>query len=82
MTDAPLIEPMLLSWTTGSTIDVKDGVDVYVKVTEEFMQYQKLGKRTGLLALDVTHPDYDSAANGTQQMPEAYQRYWQIHVTP
>ncbi|THZ07356.1 PAF acetylhydrolase [Aureobasidium pullulans] len=82
VTDAPLIEPMLLSWTTGSTIDVYDGVDVYVNVTEEFMIFQKAHRRTGLLALDVTHPDYDSSTNGTQEMPQAYQRYWQIHVAP
>jgi platelet-activating factor acetylhydrolase len=82
VTDAPLIEPMLLSWTTGSTIDVYDGVDVYVNVTEEFMIFQKAHRRTGLLALDVTHPDYDSSTNGTQEMPQTYQRYWQIHVAP
>nr|OQO28278.1 hypothetical protein B0A51_04368 [Rachicladosporium sp. CCFEE 5018] len=26
VTDAPLIQPFLLSWTTGATIDVKEGV--------------------------------------------------------
>jgi platelet-activating factor acetylhydrolase len=82
ITDAPLLEPTLLSWTTGSTIDVYDGVGIYVNVTQEFMLFQKAGKRTGVLTLDITHPDYDSAANGTQQMPEAYQRFWQIHVAP
>ncbi|KAH0123193.1 PAF acetylhydrolase, partial [Aureobasidium melanogenum] len=56
VTDAPLIEPTLLSWTTGSTINVIDGVRMYVNVTEEFMLYQKAHRRTGLLALDVTHP--------------------------
>lgn len=82
VTDAPLIEPTLLSWTTGSTIDVYDGVGVYVNVTEEFMLYQKAHKRMGLLALDVTHSEYDSHDNGTQEMPQAYQRFWQIHVAP
>jgi platelet-activating factor acetylhydrolase len=82
VTDAPLIEPTLLSWTTGSTINVYDGVGVYVNVTEEFMLYQKAHKRTGLLALDVTHSEYDSHDNGTQEMPQAYQQFWQIHVAP
>ncbi|KAI4839647.1 PAF acetylhydrolase [Aureobasidium sp. EXF-8845] len=82
VTDAPLIEPTLLSWTTGSSINVLDGVGVYVNVTEEFMLYQKTQRRTGLLALDATHSQYDSTDNGTQEMPEAYQRFWQIHVAP
>jgi platelet-activating factor acetylhydrolase len=82
VTDAPLIEPTLLSWTTGSSINVLDGVGVYVNVTEEFMLYQKTHRRTGLLALDATHSQYDSTDNGTQEMPEAYQRFWQIHVAP
>ncbi|KAG9522660.1 PAF acetylhydrolase, partial [Aureobasidium melanogenum] len=82
VTDAPLIEPTLLSWTTGSTINVVDGVRMYVNVTEEFMLYQKAHRRTGLLALDATHPDYDETSNGTQQMPKCYQHFWQIHVAP
>ncbi|KAG9896912.1 PAF acetylhydrolase, partial [Aureobasidium melanogenum] len=82
VTDAPLIEPTLLSWTTGSTINVIDGVRMYVNVTEEFMLYQKAHRRTGLLALDVTHPDYDETSNGTQKMPKCYQHFWQIHVAP
>jgi len=85
VTDAPLIEPMLLSWTTGSTIDVRDGVDVYVKVSEEFLQFQRTGQKTGLLAQHVTHPEYvehGSSKELDEKMPEEYQKYWQIHVAP
>lgn len=76
---------MLLSWTTGSTINVKDGVDVYVKVSQEFLEFQKSGKTDGLLSQHVTHPKY--VEHGTskeldEKMPEIYQKFWQIHVAP
>lgn len=76
---------MLLSWTTGSTIDVHDGVDVYVKVSEEFLQFQKTGKMNGLLAQHVTHPEYVEHGSSKEldaKMPELYQKHWQIHVAP
>ncbi|KAL1304861.1 hypothetical protein AAFC00_003785 [Neodothiora populina] len=85
VTDAPLIEPMLLSWTTGSTIPVREGVEVYVKVAEEFLQYQRTGVKAGLLAQPVTHPVYKEHGSSKEldaRMPELYQKYWQIHVTP
>ena len=85
VTDAPLIEPMLLSWTTGSTIDVKEGIHQYVKVSTEFLTYQRTGKKQGLLAQDVTHPLYDKDTRTDerrQNLPAEYEKYWQIHVAP
>jgi len=85
VTDAPLIEPMLLSWTTGSTIDVRQGVMQYVKVGEEFMRYLEDGHRTGVLAEDVTHPNYDEDVRSEKRketMSKDIAKYWQIHVTP
>ncbi|KAF7846517.1 hypothetical protein BT93_L4206 [Corymbia citriodora subsp. variegata] len=85
VTDAPIIEPLLLSWTTGSTIDVKEGVYQYVKATVEFMEFLKTGKRTGLLAQRVTHPMYDEESRteeGEKKISEDISRYWQIHVAP
>lgn len=85
VTDAPLIEPLLLSWTTGATIDVKEGVQQYVKVTQEFMQFLDNGHRKGILAEDVTHPQYDEdiRSDGRKKvMPDVIEKYWQIHVAP
>ncbi|KAK5175125.1 uncharacterized protein LTR77_000262 [Saxophila tyrrhenica] len=85
VTDAPLIEPMLLSWTTGSTIDVREGVMQYVKVGEEFMHFLENGERIGVLAEDVTHPVYDQDERDPERkahMSQDIGKYWQIHVAP
>ncbi|TKA32942.1 hypothetical protein B0A50_01168 [Salinomyces thailandicus] len=85
ITDAPLIEPMLLSWTTGATIPVKEGVEQYVKVTHEFMHFLATGHRKGILAEEVTHPEYDRDARSEERkeaMQKDVEKYWQIHVAP
>lgn len=85
VTDAPLIEPFLLSWTTGSTIDAREGVLQYVKIGEEFMSYLEDGHRTGILAEDVTHSNYDEEVpkNKEKRPPiKSISNYWQIHVAP
>jgi len=85
VTDAPLIEPMLLSWTTGAKIDVREGVEQYVKVSEQFLHFQRTGVRTGLLKLPITHPHYQDDERSPElkeSMPEEYRKYWQVHVAP
>ncbi|KAK1821837.1 hypothetical protein LTR12_003713 [Friedmanniomyces endolithicus] len=85
VTDAPLIEPFLLSWTTGSTIDVKEGLRQYVKATEEFMLYLKDGHRRGILSEEVTHPEYEHDIRdevSKASMPKEIDEYWRIHVAP
>ncbi|KAK4507774.1 hypothetical protein PRZ48_001509 [Zasmidium cellare] len=80
VTDAPLIEPFLLSWTTGSTIDAREGVLQYVKITRQFMHFLEEGHRQSILKTEVTHPDYDSEP--TMEYPPAVAKYWQIHMAP
>lgn len=85
VTDAPLIEPFLLSWTTGSTIEVRDGVMQYVKVSQEFMRFLEDGHRTGVLAEDITHPNYDEETTPSKRkksMSRDIAQHWQIHVSP
>ncbi|KAK3112278.1 hypothetical protein LTR53_011609 [Teratosphaeriaceae sp. CCFEE 6253] len=85
VTDAPLIEPLLLSWTTGSTIDVREGIHQYVKVTVAFLEYLADGHRRGMLAEEVTHPQYDEDVRSEERrkhMPREIGKYWQIHVAP
>lgn len=85
VTDAPLIEPLMLSWTTGAKINVNEGLREYVKVSDEFFQFLKNGNRTGILAEDVTHPKYDQDERSEQrkkEMPTDISKYWQIHVSP
>jgi platelet-activating factor acetylhydrolase len=85
VTDAPLIEPVLLSWTTGATIDVREGVHQYVSVSKAFLDFLKSGRRRGILAEEVTHPQYGQDGRDDKrkkEMPKYIAKYWQIHVAP
>lgn len=84
VTDAPLIEPLLLSWTTGATIDVNEGVREYVRASAEFLRFQHFGTRTGLLAQPVSHEEYRDLkeAGGKNVLEEEYRKYWEVHVAP
>lgn len=88
ITDAPLLEPLLLSWATGSTMGARDGIMQYVLATRDFVRYQHTGERRGVLALSgrsiedggAASREYDPRHNGG--MPEPWRKYWQIHVAP
>ncbi|KAK2000720.1 PAF-acetylhydrolase family member [Colletotrichum falcatum] len=85
VTDAPLIEPLLLRWTTGATIDVHRGLKEYVRVSREFMDFLRDGSRGGVLSEDVTHEEYGKDIMTDEQrrrMPKETTQYWQIHVAP
>lgn len=88
ITDAPLLEPLLLSWATGSSMDARDGIMQYVLATRDFVRYQHTSERRGVLALSgramedggAASREYDPAHN--QGMPKPWRKYWQIHVAP
>lgn len=80
VTDAPLIEPTILSWATGSTVDARDGVMQYVAVSDAFARFVRDGRRTGVLELDVTHPAYDHGEVAPSAKGPGM--HWQIHVAP
>jgi platelet-activating factor acetylhydrolase len=85
VTDAPLIEPRLLSWTTGARLDVHQGLRQYVHVSVDFLQYLLTGEKPGLLAEAVTHPQYDKdirSKERREKMERDIGKYWQIHVAP
>ncbi|KAL9114964.1 MAG: hypothetical protein Q9227_001207 [Pyrenula ochraceoflavens] len=85
VTDAPLIEPLLLSWTTGSSIDAKEGVNQYVRVSDEFMQYLSFERKpvTGILGEAVSHTAYNLIDESRKTpLPRNISRFWQIHVAP
>lgn len=79
VTDAPLIEPFLLSWTTGSTINAHEGVLQYVKITEQLVDFLKAGHRHSILREEITHPEYDESA---RDYDADTSKYWQIHMAP
>jgi len=84
VTDAPLIEPWLLSFTTGATIDVNEGLKEYVKVSMDFFAWLQKGTRQGILAEKPTHLEYGKwvSEEREKEFPKDVARYWEIHVTP
>lgn len=73
VSDAPLIEPLLLSWTTGASLNVKEALGEYVRVTDDFWHFLRTtrsvnssltdgevhrGEMRGILAEKVTHEQY------------------------
>ncbi|KAF9869980.1 PAF-acetylhydrolase family member [Colletotrichum karsti] len=85
VTDAPLIEPLLLRWTTGATINVNEGLREYVRVSMEFLDFLRNGTREGILSEGVTHKEYGEDTRTDEQkarMPKETTKYWQIHVAP
>ena len=89
VTDAPLIEPLLLSWTTGAKIDVYEGLRQYVYVSEDFMWFlfgnrKGKGEKRGLLKEKAEYPEYDESAGFGKYhgQGEGWRKYWQVHVAP
>ncbi|KAI1802318.1 alpha/beta-hydrolase [Daldinia bambusicola] len=94
VTDAPLLEPLLLSWTTGARIDVYEGLRQYVHVTEDFLWFLSTGEKRGLLREKPEFPQYDEGkgfgvwkpAQGESEKTDGpwydWRRYWQVHVSP
>lgn len=79
VTDAPLIEPFLLAWTTGATINAREGVLQYVKISRQFMRFLDSGHRQSILREEITHPEYDEEVRGYNPHVS---KYWQIHMAP
>ncbi|KAI5370393.1 Putative platelet-activating factor acetylhydrolase, alpha/Beta hydrolase [Septoria linicola] len=80
VTDAPLVEPFLLSLSTGSTISAKQGVLQYVQISQQLMNYLDTGHRQSILKEEITHATYDDANPRTA--PPKIEKYWQIHMSP
>lgn len=84
-TDAPLIEPMLLSWTTGCSMDVYGAMMQYVLVSQQLIDFVKTGKKGYILAEPVMNENYTlgSWTNSTDRcVHDDIARHWQIHVAP
>ncbi|KAF2152748.1 PAF acetylhydrolase [Myriangium duriaei CBS 260.36] len=82
VTDAPLLEPLLLSWTTGSTIDAHEGLRQYVHVSTDLLKYQHEGIVSGLLSYPVDSPQYENRLERNLPGHDTRAKYWQIHVAP
>ncbi|KAI1496170.1 platelet-activating factor acetylhydrolase, isoform II-domain-containing protein [Biscogniauxia marginata] len=93
VSDAPLLEPFLLSWTTGAKIDVYEGLRQYVHVSEDFLQFLEDGRKRNLLAKRAEFPEYDEGrgfgiwkpGQGENAAEQGqwydWRKYWQVHVS-
>lgn len=84
VSDAPLLEPVLMSLVTGSRWDTKASVRNYASVTLDFLERIETGKVDGLLAEDVTHEEYGkwTSPERKKEFSKEFENLWQIHVSP
>ncbi|KAL3475461.1 platelet-activating factor acetylhydrolase, isoform II-domain-containing protein [Aspergillus californicus] len=84
VTDAPLLEPLLLSWTTGASLDVKEALREYVQVADDFSLFVRGGERQGILAENTTHYEYGVWVSEEREaaFSKELARLWEVHVTP
>ncbi|UNI13602.1 1-alkyl-2-acetylglycerophosphocholine esterase [Purpureocillium takamizusanense] len=84
VSDAPLIEPWILSWTTGARMNTKEALEEYVRISVDFMYFLRTGRARALLAEPVTHHEYDEwvSDDRKQEFPKAMARLWEVHVSP
>lgn len=84
VSDAPLLEPILLSLITGSRWDTKAAIRNYANVTLEFLEHIDTGKTAGILAEKVTHEEYGHWVSPARkrEFPKDLGYLWQVHVSP
>lgn len=84
VSDAPLMEPLLLSWTTGASLNVKEALKEYVRVSDDFIKFLGSKKAEGLLGEKVTHKEYNKWVSDERKtsFPKDLARLWEIHVSP
>lgn len=89
VTDAPLIEPLLLAWTTGATVGAHAGLLQYADITDDFVRRVLADgggggdhhhrKGDGILGQPVSHPRYNEES---RPLPPGLTGHWQVHVSP
>ncbi|KAF4472438.1 acetylhydrolase [Fusarium albosuccineum] len=84
VTDAPLLQPLLLNFATGATADVRKALGEYVKVTIDFLDFTKTGEKNGILREEVTHEEYGKWVSEERKktFPKDLAKYWEVHVCP
>lgn len=81
VTDAPLLEPLLLSWTTGASTDVRGALRQYVHLSDDFAAFVRTRQPRNVLALPANSDSY-RPRGGNPGIPRRWRALWQIHVSP
>ncbi|OAA63898.1 PAF acetylhydrolase [Cordyceps fumosorosea ARSEF 2679] len=86
VTDAPLLEPLLLSAVTGARLDARAALAQYVNATAEFLDavLPTGASPSHLLAEGVTHEEYGTWVSEEREeaFPNELARLWEVHVAP
>ncbi|KAG5946512.1 hypothetical protein E4U59_003737 [Claviceps monticola] len=85
VTDAPLLEPLLLSWTTRANLDTKAALREYMCVSHDFIELVlQHGESRGVLGQEVTHVEYGKWVDEERKksFPEDLAKLWEVHVSP
>jgi platelet-activating factor acetylhydrolase len=84
VTDAPLLQPLLLRLVTGTTTPSLEALGEYVKVSIDFLKFLDLGKAQGVLHEAVTHNNYHKWVTDERkkEFPEDRAKHWEVHVSP
>ncbi|KAH6885264.1 platelet-activating factor acetylhydrolase, isoform II-domain-containing protein [Thelonectria olida] len=84
VTDAPLLQPLLLRLVTGTTMPALEALGEYVKVSIDFLKFLDLGKAQGVLHEAVTHNNYHKWVTDERkkEFPEDRAKHWEVHVSP
>jgi platelet-activating factor acetylhydrolase len=88
VTDAPLLEPLLLRWTTGASANVGEALGEYVRVTHEFFAFLESDNerppRGSVLDEEVTHDAYKHWVSEERQksFPPGMAKFWEVHISP
>lgn len=84
VTDAPLLQPLLLNFATGATADVRKALGEYVKITLDFLEFTSTDKKNGVLGEAVTHEKYGEwvSEERKKSFPKEFAKYWEVHVSP
>jgi len=81
VTDAPLIEKLILRLATRTTLDARVAVGKYVEASMDFLGFVGDGKRRGILAKGVTNregPLGEERQEGRAREMDG----WEVHVAP
>lgn len=84
VTDAPLLQPLLMRLVTGTTAPPLEALAEYVKVSIDFLKFLDLGKAQGVLHEAVTHEKYNRWVTDERkkEFPEDRAKHWEVHVSP
>jgi len=80
ITDAPILQPLIFRLVTGTSLNERLALDAYVRVSYDFLQFVRDGKKRGVLGSEVTSKDGPLGKEADRAADET--GMWEVHVAP